>query len=165
MTAHRRRICSEIRNPSGSALVQQHKLTLATQICQSRLALAVLSCPRWELEVFAQGAVFAIYLPFDRPVPKGSIAEEQGQGCPHDCGADKHWLFHPPPRTVFSPGTDCSGSSRSHGCDVVHTIRQFWGQNRLSALIRGKAMPTLLRGHPANRSATVGASVSGDTTN
>ena len=60
-----------------------------------------------ELEVFAQGAVFAIYLPFDRPVPKGSIAEEQGQGCPHDCGADKHWLFHPPPRTVFSPGTDC----------------------------------------------------------
>jgi hypothetical protein len=44
--------------------MQQHKLALATQICQSRLALAVLRrFAGFKLESLAQGSVFAIYLP------------------------------------------------------------------------------------------------------
>jgi hypothetical protein len=67
-----------------SALMQQQKLASVTQICKSRLALAVL-----QLESLAQGSVVAIYLQFKRPMPEGSIADDQGQGCPRDCGADK----------------------------------------------------------------------------
>ena len=60
-----------------SALMQQHKLALATQICQSCLALAVLRrFAGFKLEFLAQGSVFANYLPFDRPMPEGSIADE-----------------------------------------------------------------------------------------
>ena len=96
-----------------SALIQQQKLASVTQICQSRLALAVPRRSGYELEIFAQRAVFAIYLPFDRLVPKGSIADEQRQGCPHYCGADKHGLLHPTPHSLL--GTDHPGSSRNHG--------------------------------------------------
>ena len=67
-----------------SALIQQHKLASVTQVCQSRLAFAVL-----QLESLAQGSVFAIFLPFNRAMPEGSIADEQGRGCTRDCGADK----------------------------------------------------------------------------
>jgi len=42
-----------------------------------------------------------VYLPFDRPVPNGSIADKQGQGRPHDCGTDKHGLHHLPPHKLW----------------------------------------------------------------